>query len=349
MKIAQIAPFEESVPPKKYGGTELVIYNLTKGLVEKNHRVVLFASADSKTKAKLFPIFHKPLRENKDCSEPKIREAYKFLGVGETVKALMKERFDIIHNHIGWRFLPFAQLFKTPILTTLHGPLNIGYQKMIYRKYPNLFYVSISKAQRKPLKEINFVANIYNGVELKNFAFNEKPEDYLAFLGRMSPEKGPLEAIKIAKKANKNLIMSAKIDAVDQEYFLKIVKPEINGEQIKFIGEINHQKKVPFLKNAKALLAPLNWEEPFGLFMAEAMACGTPVIAFRRGSVPEIIEHGKTGFVVKNIDEAAEAVKRIDEIKREDCRKRVEKKFSLEKMVKEYEKVYNEIIRKKTI
>jgi len=190
------------------------------------------------------------------------------------------------------------------------------------------------------------VANIYNGIDIERFPFNYKPKDYLAFLGRMSPEKGPVEAIKIAKKAKMKLIMAAKIDLVDQEYFAREVKPLIDDKQIKFIGEVNHQGKVKLLKNAKALITPIQWEEPFGLFFVEAMACGTPVIAFRMGSVPEVVKDGKTGFIVKNIKEAVEAVKNIDQIKREDCRIWVEKNFPIKKMVDDYEKIYYQIVKK---
>jgi len=346
MKIAQIAPFEEPVPPKKYGGTELVVYNLTEELVRRGHEVVLFASGDSKTSARLLPVFPKALRKTKIGSDLKTREAYKFLGISQILSTLLKERFDIIHNHIGWRLLPFAQILQDKIITTLHGPLNIGYQKLIYKKFHDLPYISISKNQRTPLSKLNFVANIYNGIDIERFPFNYKPKDYLAFLGRMSPEKGPVEAIKIAKKAKMKLIMAAKIDLVDQEYFAREVKPLIDDKQIKFIGEVNHQGKVKLLKNAKALITPIQWEEPFGLFFVEAMACGTPVIAFRMGSVPEVVKDGKTGFIVKNIKEAVEAVKNIDQIKREDCRIWVEKNFPIKKMVDDYEKIYYQIVKK---
>jgi len=345
MKIAQIAPFEEAVPPKKYGGTERIVFYLTEELVRRGHKVTLFATGDSKTSAKLFPVFPKALRASKTNLDLKNRESYKFLGVVKIVTALKNKNFDIVHNHIGWRIIPFAPLIKSPLLTTLHGPLDIDYQRAIFKKFPRLPYVSISKSQRKPLPEINFVGNVYNGIDLKTFQFNEKPKNYLAFLGRMSPEKGPVEAIKVAKMAKMKLIMAAKVDVVDREFFSKKVKPLIDGKQIKFIGEVGHKQKNKLLKEAKALVSPIKWREPFGLFLTEAMACGTPVIAFRRGSIPEIIEDGKTGFIVNNVNEMAKAIQKIDRINRRECRKRVEENFSLEKMVDNYEKIYYQVIK----
>ncbi len=347
MKIAQIAPFEEPVPPKKYGGTERIVYHLTEELVKNGHNVTLFATGDSKTSAKLLSIFPKALRSIKIGQNLKTREAYKLIGLAKVIEILLKENFDIIHNHIGWRFLPFIKILKTKVVTTLHGPLDIGYQRFIYQKFPNSYYISISKNQREPLPKLNFVGNVYNGIDITSFPFKEKSGNYLAFLGRMSPEKGPLEAIKIAKKMKMKLIMAAKIDVVDKEYFSKKIKPLIDNRMIKFIGEIGHKKKVQLLQNAKATLIPINWREPFGLVLTESMACGTPVIAFKRGSVPEVIKHKKTGFIVKNVDEAIESLKKIDQIDRRDCRKWVEEKFTSEKMANGYEKIYSKVLKYK--
>ncbi len=347
MRIAILAPFEEPVPPQKYGGTELIVYYLSQILSQKGHKVYLFASGDSKTKGQLIPIFPRAIRKEKIAQDIKFREALKYLGVGKIVGELRKIKVDIIHNHLGWRFLPFAPLFKCPVLTTLHGPLDISYQRFVYNKFKNYPFVSISKSQRKPLPSLNYAANVYNGIDLKKLNFKEKPKDgYLSFLGRMSPEKGPFEAIQIAKKSGRKLKMAAKIDLVDKKYFEAKIKPLIDGKQIEFRGEIGPKEKNDFLRNSSALLAPLQWEEPFGLFMVEAMACGTPVIAFGRGSAQEIVEHGKTGFVVENVKEAVKAVKKIEQIKRLACRERVEKNFTAEKMVDNYEKVYSRIIKK---
>jgi len=347
MKIVQISPFEESVPPKKYGGVELVIYNITQELLERGHRVYLIASGDSQTKATLLPVFPKALRTYPEAQDLKTRDSLKFIGAGKILEYLNNINADIIHNHLGWRLLPFSPVIKMPIVTTLHGPLNVDYQRLVYGKFKKNKYVSISKNQREPFPSLNFVGNVYNGIDTNIFPFNKKPKDYLAFLGRMSPEKGPVEAIKIAKRVKMKLIMAAKIDIVDKKYFSEQVNPLIDGKQIKFIGEIGHKKKVELLKNAKALLAPIQWREPFGLLLTETMACGTPVIVFDRGSAREIIKNGKTGFVVKDVKEAVEAVKKIDQIDRKDCRKRVEEKFSTSKMVDGYEKVYYEILKKK--
>lgn len=346
LKIAQLAPLEEKVPPKKYGGVELIVHNITEELVKRGHRVTLFASGDSQTSVKLFPVFSKCLRSlTKTKVDLKTREAYKIFGATKIINALRKEKFDIVHNHFNWRILAFSPFLKDPLVTTLHGPLNIDYQNLFFKKFSKEFYISISKNQREPMPNLNFIGNVYNGIDVNIFPFNEKPEDYLAFLGRMSPEKGPVEAIKIAKRAKMKLIMAAKIDIVDKKYFAEQVKPLIDGKQIKFIGEIGHKKKMELLKNAKALLAPIQWREPFGLFLIEPMACGTPVIAFKRGSAPEIIKNG-TGFITKNIKEAVEAVEKIDQIDRKECRKHVEENFSIEKMVDGYEKIYYKVIKK---
>lgn len=347
MKIALLAPFEESVPPYKYGGTELIVYHLAQ-ILSKKHSVFLLATGDSKTKAKLVPIFPRSIRKEKVSQDMKIRESLKYVGMAKVVQELKRINPDVIHNNIGWRFLPFAPLFKSPVITTLHGPLNIPYQQFVYGQFRKFPFVSISNSQRKPFKVLNFSATVYNGIDIRQFHFNNKPKGgYFAFLARMSPEKGPIQAIQAAKKAGVKLKMAAKVDAVDKEYFEKKVKPLIDGKQIKFIGEIGPKEKDEFLRNAKGLLVPLQWEEPFGLFMIEAMACGTPVIALKRGSVPEIVTNGKTGFIVKTTDQMVQAIKKIGLIDRRECRKRVEENFTAERMVSEYEKVYEKILRTK--
>jgi glycosyltransferase involved in cell wall biosynthesis len=309
------------------------------------HKVFLLASADSNTEAELIPIFPKPIRLEPFAQDMKKRDATKFIGIGKVVNELKKLDVDIIHNHIGWRFLSFASCFSAPTLTTLHGPLDIDYQKFVYSQFKKQYFASISNSQRKPLPDLNYIATVYNGTDIKNLEFNDKPKDYFAFLGRMSPEKGPVQAIQIAKKAGVKLKMAAKVDAVDKEYFEKEVKPLVDGKQIEFIGEIDSKEKSNFLRNAIGLIAPIQWEEPFGLFFIEAMACGTPVIGCKRGSVPEVIKDKKTGFIIKTIDEAVKAIGKIEKIKRIDCRKHVEDNFTAEKMVEGYEKVYNKILK----
>lgn len=346
MKIAMLAPFEEKVPPLKYGGTELVVYNLIEQLVKMGHEVTLLASGESKTSAKLEAVFPQSIRLLDESQDIKVRDALKYMGVGKVVSYLKKNKFDIVHNHIGWRLLPFQEVIDAPIVTTLHGPLDVSYQQKVYGTYADSNFISISLNQRVPMPQLNFIANVYNGIEVEKFKFNKNPKDYFAFLGRISPEKGPIQAIEIAKKAGVKLLMAAKVDAVDKEFFENNVKPLIDGDQIQFIGEINHDKKVNFLGEAKALIAPIQWEEPFGLFFTEAMVCGVPVITMKRGSVPEIIVNGKTGFICETVDEASEKVKMIEEIKRIDCYNHVKENFSAEKMAKDYVEAYKIAIEK---
>jgi glycosyltransferase involved in cell wall biosynthesis len=347
MKIALIAPIEESIPPRKYGGTELIVYSLAQILPKKGHDVFLFATGDSKTNAKLIPIFPKAIRKEKLAFDAKNRDIMKYVAAGNLIKSLKGMNFDIIHNHMQWRFMPFAPLFDCPVLTTLHGPLDSIYGKLVYSRFKNHPYASISNAQRKPMPDLNYAATVYNGIDLKQFDFKqESKKEYLAFLGRMSPEKGPLQAIQIAKKSGMKLKMAAKIDAVDKEYFEKNVKPLIDQKQIEFIGEIGPKERNRFLRNAYALLAPIQWEEPFGLFIVEAMATGTPSIVFDRGSAREVVDNGKSGFVVKNVNEAVKAIDKIKGIDRKYCREWVENNFTEEKMVEEYEKVYNKLLKK---
>jgi glycosyltransferase involved in cell wall biosynthesis len=345
LKIALLAPFEEKVPPTKYGGIELIVSYIADILSEKGHKVFLFASGDSKTKAELIPIFPKAIRTSPYAANLKTREALKVIGIGRLIEKLKKLDVDVIHDHIRWRFLPFAFLFPIPTITTLHGPLTSKHQKYIHNHFKKHPFVTVSNSQRKPLPNLNYIATVYNGIDVKNFEFNENPKDYFAFLGRMSPEKGPVLAIQAAKAAGMKLRMAAKVDAVDVEFFKKEVKPLIDNKQIGFLGEIGPKEKSNFLKNARGLIAPIQWEEPFGLYFIEAMACGTPAIAFKKGAAPEVINHGKSGFVVKTFDEMVKTIKNINIIKRKNCRKWVEKNFTAEKMVDKYEKLYYKILK----
>lgn len=344
MKIAVASPFEEKVPPLRYGGTELVVSNVVENLVSLGHEVTLLATGDSQTAAHLVPIFKRPLREISELKDITLRDTYKFMGVGKVVSYLAKNKFDVVHNNIGWRLLPFEGILGCPVVTTLHGPLDITYQQRVYGEYKNSRYVSISLNQRKPMSDLNFIANVYNGIEVDKFRFFAESKDYFAFLGRMSPEKGAVQAIKIAKAAGVKLLMAAKVDAVDEEYFKKEVEPLIDEDQIKFVGEVDHEGKVELLGNAKALLAPIQWEEPFGLFFVEAMVCGTPVISMRRGSVPEIVVDKKTGFICDSLEEAVEKTREIDKIDRNFCRAHVCENFSAAHMAESYVKAYEKAI-----
>lgn len=343
MNIAILAPFEESVPPQKYGGTELVVYNLTEELVKMGHQVTLVAAGNSRVSAKLVKIFETSVREMPDAADLNFRNAYKYMGIGKVADYFSQNRFDIIHNHLGWRLLAFENLLGSPVITTLHGPLDVPYQQKVYGTYKTSNYVSISLSQRRPLPELNFVANVYNGLEMPKFKFFSQPQDYFAFLGRMSPEKGPVQAIHAAKAAGVKLIMAAKVDSVDKTYFEKEVAPLIDGKQIQFIGEVDHAGKLELLGGAKALLGLIQWEEPFGLFFTESMACGTPVIAMNRGSVPELVVNGQTGFICNTQAEAVAAISKIDNLDRQACYEHVVKNFSSTRMAEGYLEAYQKV------
>lgn len=340
MRIAMLSTFAETVPPKKYGGIELVVYNLTEQLVKMGHEVDLYASADSTTSGKLFPVLKNAVRTMANNADFRYRNAFRIIGISKILTELKHHKYDIIHNHIGWSFLAFEKLAEVPTITTLHGPLDDKYQQMVYGEFHKSNYVSISMSQRRPMPSLNFVANVYNGLDMTKFKFFEKPQDYFAFLGRMSPEKGPVQAIKAAKAAGVKLIMAAKVDAVDKTYFEQEVKPLIDDEQIKFIGEVDHAGKLELLGGAKALLGLIQWEEPFGLFFTESMACGTPVIAMNRGSVPELILNSKTGFICNTQEEAVTAIAKIDSLDRKTCYKHVLNNFSAVQMADGYLEAY---------
>jgi glycosyltransferase involved in cell wall biosynthesis len=345
MKIALLAPFEEPVPPEKYGGTELVVYNLAETLVDLGHKVYLLASGDSNTRAELIKIFPRALRKEKYAFETKNRNDYGFIGVARALEILKYLKPDIVHNHFGWGFLPFQKEQPAPVVTTLHGTLEDGRQKHLhelFRKHP---YISISNSQRKPCPEMNYVANVYNGIDIDKFEISKKRGNYLAFLGRICTDKGIEMAIDIAKATGRKLKIAAKIDIMDVPYYQKKIKKKIDGKQIEFLGEIGPEQKKHFLKNAYALLAPIQWEEPFGLFMAEAMASGVPVIANDRGSVRELIQDKETGFILHNrLEEFAEAVEKSVDISKERCREWVRQNFSMEVMTQNYLRVYERVI-----
>ncbi|HUD06922.1 MAG TPA: glycosyltransferase family 4 protein [Candidatus Saccharimonadales bacterium] len=345
MKIALLAPFEEPVPPLKYGGIELVVYNLAEELHRKGHDVTLFASGDSHTSAKLEECVPKAIRTLNVAKNNKTRVALNYQGLAKAIEIINKEKFDIVHNHLGWPLLLFMHTLNCPVITTLHGTLADPTERLMYDKYRDSAYVSISDSQRRHGPNLNYVATVHNGIDTDAFSFSNKPGDYLAFLGRISPEKGPGYAIEIARKTGQRLIMAAKIDPVDISYFEETVEPLIDGDLVSFLGEVGHEAKVKLLKNAKALLSPLQWDEPFGLANVEAMACGTPVIAINRGSMPEVILNGKTGYLCSNIDEMIDRVADIDKISRQACRAHVEDSFSSKLMAERYLKTYAKFIK----
>ena len=349
IKIAQIAPLWETVPPKKYGGIEIMIDKITNELLKRGHEVTLFASGNSKTKARLRSVFPKPLFEMKvdwyHRSQNLINAANAFS---------MADEFDIIHNHAGDNGLLFSEISKTPVLTTLHNVLPGSKQKSsdeyITMKYfsRKTNFVSISFDQRTHTDiKFNYVDTIYNGINLKDFTFNPKPKNYLVWLGRIHYGKGLWNAINAAKISKEKLIIAGNITCETDEEYFQSVKPMIDGKQIRYIGEVGSKKKNELLGGAKAVLFPTIWEEPFGLVMIEAMATGAPVIGFNKGSVSEVIKDKKTGFVVKDDKQMIKAIRNIDKIDRAECRKHVEDNFTIEKMVDGYEKVYLKLIKNK--
>ena len=352
LKIAQIAPLWFSIPPKKYGGTERIVSFLTEELVKRGHDVTLFASGDSKTKAKLISVYPKSLiKVGFNWQDP-------FWNLENLSKAFrMAEKFDIIHCHLDIWALPFQDFTKVPVLHTLHNQIykasitREGEKKptrlQIFEKHKReTLAVFISKSER--LKSaIKFPKSwvIYNGLDVSEFKFNPKPKDHFIWIARIDPFKGIENAIKAAEKTGVKLLLAGRLDPYRQDYFKEKIKPHLS-KKIQYLGEIPKERLSDFYGQAKACLYPIEWEEPFGLVMVESMACGTPVIAFKTGSVPEIVENGKTGFIVANIEEMVKVMKRVDEIDRFACRQRVEKYFTYQRMVDEYEKLYYSLIKK---
>ncbi|MDX2097802.1 MAG: glycosyltransferase family 4 protein [Leptolyngbyaceae cyanobacterium bins.59] len=340
MRIAQVAPLWERVPPPAYGGIELVVGLLTDELVRRGHEVTLFASGDSITLAKLESVYPRALRLDPSVKEYGIYEMLQLSQVYER-----SHEFDIIHSHMGCTALPYSRLVKTPTVHTLHGIFTPDNEKLFtYAKSQP--YVSISNTQREPRLGLNCVATVYNGIDVDSHQFYPKPDEspYLAFLGRMSPEKGPHLAIQIAKASGWRLKMAGKVDAVDIAYFENEVKPYIDGTQIEFLGEADHTMKNALMGNAVATLFPITWREPFGLVMVESMAAGTPVIAMRLGSTPEVVAPGISGFLCDTVEECVAAIPQAAELDRHACRQYVIDKFSAQCMTEGYEAVYRQIL-----
>lgn len=342
MRIAQVPPLYEAVPPKLYGGTERVVSYLTDELVNQGHDVTLFGTKDSVTKARLFPVCEQATRLNSACKDPLAWHIYQLQIVAEHA-----HQFDIIHFHNDYLHFPLSMQNHYRHVTTLHGRLDLEDLKPIYKKFYDIPVVSISNSQRKPLPYAHWVDTVYHGLPSDLYQLGEGKGGYLAFLGRISPEKGPDRAIEIAKRAGIKLKIAAKVDKADQEYFEKEIEPLLDHPLVEFIGEIGEDKKGEFLGNAMALLFPINWPEPFGMVMIEAMANGTPVIAFNYGSVPEVLEHGRTGFIVNNIEQAVKAVENIHQISRAQCRKVFEHLFTASVMAENYVAIYERICRSK--
>ncbi len=334
MKIAQVAPLIEAVPPKLYGGTERVVAYLTDALVDLGHEVTLFASGDSQTKASLSAAWPRALR-----LDPTVHDPFAPLFMQLEAVARRAHEFDIIHCHLDYFAFPVLGLLGIPSVTTLHGHLDLPELGPLYEHYRDTPVVSISDSQRAPLPHANYVATIHHG--LPQHSLRKGPGGgYLAFLGRISPEKAPDAAIRIAARAGMPLRIAAKVDKADAEYFKTHIEPLLSHANVEFIGEISEHEKSEFLGNAAALLFPIAWREPFGLVMIESMACGTPVIAFNNGSVSEVLENGVTGFVVASEDEAVKAVRKIPSLNRDRIRAQFDGRFTAEHMARNYLKLY---------
>ncbi|MBR1174006.1 glycosyltransferase family 4 protein [Bradyrhizobium sp. KB893862 SZCCT0404] len=339
MRIAQLAPLAESVPPKLYGGTERVVAWLVDELVELGHEVTLFASADSRTTGKLHPVWPRALRLGRKGADPSAALAMLMEAIAKRARD-----FDVIHAHIDWLHLPLLSRLGVPFLTTMHGRLDLPVLPDVVREFADAGFVSISDHQRLPLPDARWIGTVQHGLPSNLLRPVQGEGSYLAFLGRLTADKGPEDAIRIARAAGMPLRIAAKIPRAETSYFKKHLEPQIDGETIQLVGEVDDVKKQAFLAGAAALLFPIDWPEPFGLVMIEAMACGTPVIAYRSGSVPEVIEHGLTGFIVDNEAQAVEAVGELGKLDRRKVRARFEDRFTSRRMARQYVDRYRELV-----
>jgi len=340
MKIAQVAPLFESVPPHGYGGTERVVSYLTEELVRQGHQVTLFASGDSVTQARLVQACARSLRLDSACVDQLAPHMVLLEQVFRQASA-----FDLLHFHLDHLHFPLAVRQPIPTVTTLHGRLDLPDLVPLYQMFPSIPVVSISDAQRAPLPAVHWLGTVYHGLPEDLYTFRETPGTYLAFLGRIAPEKGVEQAMAIAQQVGMPLKIAAKVDPKDREYFREVVQPLLHKTSlVEYIGEVGEATKDAFLGEASALLFPIDWPEPFGLVMIEAMACGTPVIAYPRGSVPEVLEDGVTGWIVESLAEAVQAVERVPLLSRARCRQVFEERFAASRMVQDYVKLYRQLL-----
>ncbi|MBV9577888.1 MAG: glycosyltransferase family 4 protein [Chloroflexi bacterium] len=348
MRIAQVAPPFETVPPTRYGGTERVVATLTEALVDRGHDVTLFAPGDSHTRARLLPTVAEALWH----VEPPFNDMNPFWSI--TLDAILDrmDDFDVIHSHLDFWGFPLAHHARVPVVTTLHGRLDLPELQQPYERFKDVPLVSISDSQRQPVAWANFVRTIYHGIDLDELTFRAEPGRYLAFLGRISPEKGLDTAIRVARAAGQPLRIAARKPLrnsadpnvrADRHHYQDEILPLLDRKSTRFVGEVDGTDKDKFLGHAAALLFPIRWPEPFGLVMVEAMACGTPVIALRQGSVPEVVEHGVTGFICDDEDGMLEAIRHLDEIDRARCRQVAEERFSPDRMADDYVDVYRQL------
>ncbi len=339
MKIAQLAPLAESVPPKHYGGTERIVSYLTEELVRQGHEVTLFATGDSQTNARLKPMCREGLRKANGVSNPQAP----FTMMLEKAFA-SADQFDVIHSHLDFLTFPLARRCGTPVLTTLHGRLDLPELKPIFAEFMDCPLISISHAQQQPIAWASWQQTIYHGLPENLYTFHPSSYLYLLFVGRLTPEKRPDLAIEIAKRAGVPLKIAAKVDPVDQKYFHTVIQPLLSDPLIQYVGEVTDAEKNDLIGNAYALLAPFDWPEPFGLVFIEALACGTPILALRRGSVPELIDDGQTGFICDTADQMVNAVPRISALNRSHCRHVFETRFTVGRMVQDYLSAYEALV-----
>ena len=343
MRIAQVAPLIESVPPVAYGGTERVVAYLTDALVGLGHEVTLFASGDSTTRARLVSVAPRALRTDPRCRDWLVHHIRQV-----EVVAQYSNHFDVIHFHTGLLHMPLARRLFTPSITTLHGRLDLEDIRTVMEEFRDVPVVSISDAQRRPLPQLNWRGTVYHGLPPQLLPFVDTPRDYLAFIGRISPEKRVDRAIAMARRARIPLRIAAKVDAADREYFAQSIQPLLDGPGVEFLGEVCETEKASLLGGARALLFPIDWPEPFGMVVIEALSCGTPVIAWGHGSVPELLDHGVTGFIVDSEDGAVDAVGRAGEIDRRRCRAAFERRFVAERMARDYLSIYEAVVERRT-
>jgi glycosyltransferase involved in cell wall biosynthesis len=339
MRIAQVSPLFESVPPASYGGTERVVAYLTDELVRLGHDVTLLASGDSATAATLVPVCPRSLRTDPECVD---HLAWHVLLVERVAE--MASQFDIIHFHTGHLHLPIARRLSTPSVTTTHGRLDLPELMPLFTHFSEMPLISISDAQRAPIPRANWIATVPHGLPSDLFAPRFEPGSYLAFLGRISPEKRVDRAIAIATALGQPLRIAAKVDRADAEYFAREIEPLLSHPLVEYVGEIGDDEKEGFLGHAKALLFPIDWPEPFGLVMIESLACGTPVVAFRGGSVEEVVDHGVDGFIVDSLDEAIEAARRVEMLDRRACRAMFERRFTAKRMAEDHVALYERLL-----
>ena len=344
MRIAQVSPLYESVPPRLYGGTERIVHYITEELVRMGHEVTLFASGDSQTAARLEPQCAQALRLDERCVDCLAKHVVMLERV-----ATREDEFDLVHFHTDYLHFPLARRISVPHVTTLHGRLDIPELAAVYDEFSDVPVVSISDAQRKPLPQANWVGTVHHGLPADLLPYQPDPEGYFAFVGRISPEKRVDRAIEIAKALGVPLKIAAKVDKVDRDYFKAEIEPLLGHSLIEFVGEIGEAEKSAFMGGARALLFPIDWPEPFGLVMIEAMACGTPVVAFRNGSVDEVLREGVTGFIVDSIDQAIDAAGRVLELDRARVRQEFDERFTAERMAKDYLELYAEAAARQTL